>query len=215
MMRMSGSDSTDRGVRIVPATPADRERAAAILAEAFATDEHTLGLLPPDDRPARLQRMFSGSVAGALSAGGQAWLAEDADDRQLLGVALWYGPGSSSSLLARAGSLVGAMRTHGGRLPDALATEVSAGRHRPRVPHWYLGAIGIASAARGRGAASALIRDRLAVADAGGHGTYLESSKTANVPIYQRYGFSEISTIPARGTAPLIGMWRPAPWSVS
>lgn len=207
---MSSSEQARPTVRVVPAAPADRERAAGVLAEAFATDEHTIGLLPAGDRPARLRRMFSGSVTGALRAGGHVWLAEDPVDRQLLGVALWYGPGASTSVARRAGALAGALRTHGGRIGDALVTEAAAGRHRPQVPHWYLAAIGIATDAQGRGAASALIRHRLAAADAGGHGTYLESSKTANVPIYERYGFAEISTIPARGTAPLIGMWRPA-----
>lgn len=181
-----------------------------MLAAAFATDEHTVGLLPPGDRPRRLTAMFTHSVSETLRAGGHVWLAKDADDERLLGVAVWQAPGESRGPLSQVRSLMGHVGVYGARSLDAAVTYRTADAHRPSVPHWHLALIGTDPAARGRGAASALIRHRLAVADARGHGTYLESSSPANVPIYERYGFAEIGAIPARGTAPLIGMWRPA-----
>lgn len=203
------NSAADRPVTIRPAAPVDRGRAARVLAAAFARDDHTVGLLPGGDTVGRLTRMFSRSVLETLRAGGHVWLAEDAGDGELLGAAVWQGPGERRRVLSELRSTADHLRVYGRRFSDAVVTDRAADEARPRVPHWYLAAIGTDPAARGRGAASALIRHRLAVADSGGHGTYLESSSPANVPIYQRFGFIEIGTIPARGTAPLIGMWRP------
>src|SRR5699024_8071831 len=144
------------------------------------------------DTDAQLFAMFSASVTERLRTGGQVWLARDPADGRVLGVAMWEAPGEKGSMPARLRSVVAALRVHRGRICDAMGTNRLADRHRPRVPHWYLAVIGTDPAARGRG-----------------HGTYLESSTPDNVPIYQRYGFSEIATVPARGTTPLIGMWRP------
>lgn len=207
---MTDRATPDPGLVIIPAAPADRDRAARVLAAAFSADEHIVGLLPADDRATRLRRMFALSVSGTLRAGGHVWLAKDAADGGVLGVAVWQAPGESRGPLSRVRSTAGYLRVYGRRFRDAGITDRAAEEHRPRVPHWYLAVIGTDPAARGRGAASALIRHRLAVADAHGRGAYLESSTPDNVPIYQRYGFAEISTIPARGTSPLIGMWRPA-----
>ena len=45
--------------------------------------------------------------------------------------------------------------------------------------------------------------------DAAGMPAYLESSKKANVPFYQRFGFEVIEKIvPAKGCPPLWLMWR-------
>lgn len=205
---MSESTKSGRDVRVLPASPADRADAARLLAEAFSTDAHTVGLLPARGRERRLNSMFSLSISDTLRAGGHVWLARDADDDRLLGVAVWQAPGETRGTLSELGSAAGYLRVYGRRIRDAAVTYRVADEHRPRVPHWYLAAIGTDPSARGRGAASALIRHRLAAADARGHGTYLESSSPVNVPVYQRYGFVELGTIPARGTAPLIGMWR-------
>lgn len=207
---MNQSVKPGRAVEILPASPADREDAARVLAAAFAADEHTVGLLPTGDRHRRLTSMFSLSVSETLRAGGHVWLARDPDDDRLLGVAVWQAPGESRGVLSEVRSGVAHLRVHGRRLLDAALTQRVADAHRPRVPHWYLAVIGTDPDARGRGVGSALIRHRLTVADARGYGTYLESSSPANVPVYRRYGFTEVGTIPSRGTTPLIGMWRPA-----
>lgn len=207
---MGDSVKDGRGVVVLPASWADRDSAARVLAEAFAQDEHTVGLLPADDRPRRLIDMFTLNVSETLRAGGHVWLARDSHDARLLGAAVWHAPGESRGPLSEVREAAAYLRIYGSRCRDAVTTYRMADAHRPRVPHWYLAVIGSSPDARGRGVGSALIRHRLAVADARGQGTYLESSSPANVPIYQRYGFAEIGPIPARGTAPLIGMWRPA-----
>lgn len=207
---MSDSAQTGPGVVIVPASPADSPRAARVLAAAFATDVHTVGLLPDGDAVTLLTRMFSRSVAEKLRGGGHVWLAKSPSDGRVLGVAMWESPGERQRLAARLRTGAASLRVYRGRIRDAVLTGRLADHHRPRVPHWYLAVIGTDPAAQGRGAASALIRHRLEAADAHGHGTYLESSSPDNVPIYRRYGFTEIGTVPARGTTPLIGMWRPA-----
>ncbi|HAZ17403.1 MAG TPA: GNAT family N-acetyltransferase, partial [Acidimicrobiaceae bacterium] len=78
----------------------------------------------------------------------------------------------------------------------------------PVTPHWYLAFVGTVASARGRGLASACISEVTRRCDATGHGAYLESSDPANVPLYERHGFSVTSevTIPGGPTVPL--MWR-------
>ncbi|MBD4427884.1 N-acetyltransferase, partial [Xanthomonas citri pv. citri] len=73
-------------------------RVGAVLAEAFATDPYTLGLVPEDRREARLERKFTIAVRHGLRAGadgaplGAVDVAVDADDGTLLGAAVWTSP---------------------------------------------------------------------------------------------------------------------------
>ncbi len=197
---------------IRPASRADAAAAGRVLAGAFADDPHIAGLLPQDRLVQRMEQMFRHEVLATLSDGGHVYLAAEADDvgGEPLGVAYWGAPGQSSGLLEMVAEAASTLRIYGRRFGDAVRTYREAERHRPQAPHWYLKVIGASSQARGRGVGSALIRQGLAQADRDGVGVYLESSKPENVPIYARYGFAETSEIPAYGTTPLIGMWRPA-----
>lgn len=196
---------------IRPASEADAKAAGGVLARAFADDPHIVGLLPVDRRAERMQQMFRHEVVSNLRHGGHVYLAVDADvaGSEPLGVAYWGAPGQSSGLADTITEAAATLRTYGRRFGDVVRTYREAERHRPKAPHWYLKVIGASPQARGRGVGSALIRHGLAQADQAGVGVYLESSKPENVPIYARYGFTEISEIPAYGTTPLIGMWRP------
>lgn len=60
-------------------------------------------------------------------------------------------------------------------------------------PHLYLAVLGVDPLLQGRGYATALVAPRLAQADAEGLLCYLESSKAANVPIYERMGFKVVA----------------------
>lgn len=197
---------------IRPASQADAAEAARVLAGAFADDPHITGLLPRSGREGRMEQMFRHEVLANLRHGGHVYLATEAGDsaQDPLGVAYWGAPGESSGLLESIREAASTLRIYGGRTADALRTYREAEHHRPKAPHWYLKVIGASPQARGRGVGSALIRQGLEQADRAGVGVYLESSKPGNVPIYARYGFAEISEIPAHGTTPLIGMWRPA-----
>lgn len=197
---------------IRPAAEADADAAARVLTAAFADDPHITGLLPEDRRQDRMEQMFRFEALSNLRTGGHVYLAVDTADASAepLGVAYWGAPGQEAGRREQLTEAVAMRRIYGRRYKDVKRTYREAARHRPKAPHWYLKVLGTSPQARGRGVGSALIRHGLAQADRGGVGVYLESSKPENVPIYARYGFVEISEIPAYGTAPMIGMWRPA-----
>lgn len=193
---------------ILPAARSDSAAAAQILADAFANDEHTVGLVPAENRPDRLRRLFAVMVSESFAAGGHVWLAVDTESRTPLGVALWEAPSATAPIQHKLVHALSYARVFGSRLLDAARTDHVADAHRPGVPHWYLKDLGTAPEARGTGVGSALLKHRLAAADATGTGSYLESSSRANVGYYRRFGFVERSEIPAVGTSDLIGMWR-------
>lgn len=197
---------------IRPAAEADADAAARVLAGAFADDPHITGLLPQDRPQDRMEQMFRFEALSNLRTGGHVYVAVDGADTSAepLGVAYWGAPGQEAGWREQLTEAVAMRRIYGRRFKDVKRTYREVARYRPKAPHWYLKVIGTAPEARGRGVGSALIRHGLAQADRAGVGVYLESSKPENVPIYARYGFAEISEIPAYGTTPLIGMWRPA-----
>ena len=202
--------STSGEVTIMPAAASDSAAVAEILADAFAQDEHTLKLLPEDNHPERLRRLFDNMISEAFAAGGHVWMAVDAESGARLGAALWEAPGKRAPKWLRFRHAPSYARVFGERLGEAFSTDQVAIEHRPMVPHWYLKDIGTATTARGRGVGAALLNHRLAEADATGVGAYLESSSRSNVGFYTRFGFIERSVIPAVGTTDLIGMWRHA-----
>ncbi len=201
---------TKADIKVQPAALADLDRAAKVLADAFSRDAYATGLLPSGDVTSQLYKIFKVQLKHTFKYGGHVWLAIDAATDELLGVSEWGAPGTNPGFLSQAPELPAYLSVFRSRILDAAITDNNAEKHRPLVPHWYLKAIGTTEQARGRGAGSALIRHRLAEADATGTPAYLESSSEANMPYYEKFGFVERSRIPSRGTVETIGMWRPA-----
>ena len=82
---------------------------------------------------------------------------------------------------------------------------------KPSIPHYYLYAIGVRPGHQGKGIGSRLLKEGLAVVDDAHMPAYLESSKEANVPLYERYGFEVTDVLkPDNGCPPLSLMWRHA-----
>lgn len=193
--------------------PETVRRVAAVLAEAFATDPYTVSFLPADRRAERLTLMFSRMVRAALSpaAGGEPHgavdVAVDPADGALLAAALWATPSAprGTTVPAAVAAVPGLLRVHGRHALDMARTEAACARARPEKPHWYLRELGTLPAARGRGAASALVRHRQR--RAGDVGIHLESSTRENVPFYAGLGFTETGRVPTVGTADLTSMW--------
>jgi len=73
----------------------------------------------------------------------------------------------------------------------------------PQEPHWHLAFIGVDPPHQGQGIGAALLRHTLALIDAEGVHSYLESSNPANIPLYQRHGFEVVREIRV-GPSPLI-----------
>jgi len=78
----------------------------------------------------------------------------------------------------------------------------------PQEPHWYLGILGADPARQGTGAGRAVVDAGLAHADQEGLGAYLESSKAANIPFYERFGFRVTGEVTIAGSPTQYTMWR-------
>ncbi len=82
-------------------------------------------------------------------------------------------------------------------------------KRHPKEPHLYLQALGTDPSKQGKGFVGAVMRRQLMHADASGLPAFLESTKAANIPIYQRYGFELTGKIELPGGGPIIyPMWR-------
>jgi GNAT superfamily N-acetyltransferase len=82
-------------------------------------------------------------------------------------------------------------------------------QHPHDPPHWYLAMLGTHPSHQGKGLASGLLTPVLYECDAEGIPAYLESSKEANIPFYERHGFrvQHLLKVP-EGCPPIWAMWR-------
>jgi ribosomal protein S18 acetylase RimI-like enzyme len=78
-------------------------------------------------------------------------------------------------------------------------------------PHWELLIVGVDPALQGRGRGSALVRDGLAKADESGLPCYLNTNTPANVPFYERLGFSVLEEATLGKDGPLAWAMRREP----
>ena len=83
-----------------------------------------------------------------------------------------------------------------------------------REPHWYLAILGTEPAAQGQGIGSALLAPVLRQCDEMRVIAYLESSKEANIPFYERHGFRVLAELEVVRGPKLWPMSRePRPWA--
>ncbi len=184
--------------------PSDVETLSGALARAFRDDPAHRWIFPRDSAWARNSHRFFAALlqprirrATALTTpgreGGALW---DAPEQ------IHPGPLEFAALAARTIPLLG-MRTwlvlRGLTRMEAL---------RPRVPHWYLFVLGTDPAHQGRGIGSALLAPILARCDAEGLPAYLEASKEANVPFYERHGFKVCGVVQLPQGPPIWPMQR-------
>jgi GNAT superfamily N-acetyltransferase len=182
---------------------------AAVLARAFFDDPPMAWLLPDSDtRLSRLTRMFAAMIGiESLRYGGVDIACEG---EEILGGAIWMPPGHPQP------GLVEKIRAAPEHLRAVARAEIRAtrmgyalSRAHPREPHWYLKSIGIDPSSQGRGAAGMLLRSRLGYCDQERQPAYLEASKPAGVPLYERFGFRRTGTVGMPPGAPVVTtMWR-------
>ena len=63
-------------------------------------------------------------------------------------------------------------------------------RRDPLEPHWHLGPLAVEPELRGCGIGTAMLHTLCTVADSTGANAYLETDKSENVRLYQRFGFT-------------------------
>jgi ribosomal protein S18 acetylase RimI-like enzyme len=176
------SDDTTRAVR--DARPDELDAVIALLDVAFERDPF-VGWLTRND--ARARRRYVTLVTRRLIAPRGRIFVDDS----LRAVALWMPPGgwnlplgTQLAMLPTLARVVGARRLFGVAKVSAAIEE-----GRPEA-HWYLALVGTSPEARGTGLGSAVVEAGLALARADGVPALLETSNSANVRWYERFGFA-------------------------
>lgn len=192
-----------------PAAKADVRELSRTLARAFYDDPVMIWLLPDQDRrTARLSRMFATMTRHHHLGGGGVEVALEGSG--IGAAALWDPPDhwreTPGAQLAMTPTFlrVFGLRSMRGRAVQDLMKSV-----HPEEPHWYLAVIGSDPTVRGRGFGQALMRSRLDRCDAEYCPAYLESTKSENVPYYERFGFTITREIVLPDGGPTMwAMWR-------
>ena len=183
----------------------ERTALSETLARAFEDDPVWNWLFPePSSRARKSAQVFRAYLRDSLTVG-EVYTTPD-----LSAASLWKPPGKwklSNGAVLR--SLPSLLRAFGTRLPASLEIERKVEAQHPRDPHWYLSVIGTDPVAQGKGIGAALIRQITDQCDREGIPAYLESSKEANVPYYERFGFKVTGDTQLGDDGPTIWfMWR-------
>jgi GNAT superfamily N-acetyltransferase len=97
----------------------------------------------------------------------------------------------------------------GRRIPRSIQGFARIEAVHNRYPaHYYLSLLGTRPERQGEGVGSALVQPVLDICDRDGVGAYLESSKAANIPFYERHGFRVDEEIELPDGPSLWAMWR-------
>lgn len=187
-------------------TSADVEPVARTLAQAFYDDPHFRWIVPDDaKRMGRLVRGFRTFV-------GRIWFPPDESyvHERLIGAALWMPPDTwHLSMFAQLRLGPAILANLRGDSPRLLKAITWMERNHPHERHWYLPAIGVATAWQGRGYGAALLRPMLDRCDSERLPAYLEASTPRNRALYERHGFEVVEEGRyATDGPPLWRMWR-------
>jgi len=196
-----------------PLTPADIERAAHVLAQAFIDDPLCTFMLP-------FRRTRVKTLAKFFRAYGTVNIASQrgyGSGEPLQGVAYWEPPNPENLSIS--------LKTLAKFLPLWL-TYYPIGYYRAKAiiqttddlhkkyadePHYYLDNIGVIPSGRGMGIASKLIRPILEQADSQRVIAYTDTVTPFNVALYEHYGFQCVTETPIPGTGITVwGLRRPA-----
>ncbi|KPI11216.1 GCN5-related N-acetyltransferase [Actinobacteria bacterium OV450] len=125
--------------------------------------------------------------------------------------AFWVPPGAQDKAVPDAETIRELSEIPGDRAPLFRQAAQEAAAAGPQEPHWYLAVVGADPAAQGRGHGAALLRSGLARADAAGLPVCLESSKPANHPFCEHFGFAVLGEVQLPGGGPALWPMRRAP----
>lgn len=185
----------------------ERPSVCDVLGRAFHDDPVAEFLFPdPRTRSARYAR-FAGIAIDAFASA-----ALVVTEPGIRTAAIWQAPTPAPVGVVRQmrllGSLVALMRTgfsRAARLGELMS------RHHLREPHWYLAVLGTDPQAQRLGLASAILQPVLERCDRERMPAYLESSKAANIPFYNKHGFEVVDELQIPGGPSLWPMVRRTP----
>jgi len=181
---------------------------ALTLSRAFDRDPVLSWVLRGDaGRPEALRRFFTYILRESIPHG------EVTASEELDACAVWVPPGvwaKPPRLVETLMMLPETLRWTGlSRLRRFMEMDAAEYERRPKEPHFYLAILGVRPERQGVGLGSALLRHTLSRLDEAGVPAYLESSKAANVPLYERHGFRVLDEIRLSGGGPSEWcMWR-------
>lgn len=163
----------------------DRTAIADAIARAFFDDPVSIYLFP-DETTRHEGYVRITEIAMDQFAGGGATYVND----PVQGAAIWQAPSPKPpGFLAQVSMSLRLLRTMGRGITRGIRLAQAMEANHYRKPHWYLAILGVEPEAQGRGLGSVLMKPILDHCDAEGMDAYLESSKAANIPFYQRHGF--------------------------
>jgi len=192
------------------ASPHDADEVVSILVSAFYEDP-TWGWAFPDParRAEQHRRLWGLFVAGAmrypwvwLTPGNTAtsvWIPPEGTE---------FSPAQESEMEALIVQMCGA----GAEAARVMHTHEMFDRAHPRdVPHFYLTLLATRVEHQGHGYGLDLLAENLRLVDQTGMPSYLEASNPANVPLYERHGFTVRGSFTLPGDGPeVFTMWRDA-----
>ncbi|MFI0263080.1 GNAT family N-acetyltransferase [Streptomyces sp. NPDC017056] len=188
-----------------PATLDDARPVSRTLARAFDDDPMMRWFFPDDSsRDAGLNRYFTTLFTRQYAHHGVC-------ERTDAAAAFWVPPEGQEKAVPDAETIQELQDILGDRALLFRDAVEAAAKHTPTEPHWYLAVIGADPAAQGQGHGAALLRSGLAKADAAGLPAYLESSKLANLPVYEHFGFTVREEIQLPGGGPVLWSMRREP----
>ncbi|MFF7988743.1 GNAT family N-acetyltransferase [Kitasatospora xanthocidica] len=166
------------------ATPDDAASISRSLAPAFDDDPMMCWFFPDEgSRQALLRRYFATLFT-------RQYVHTAVCERTADAAAFWVPPKAQAKAVPDAATVRELTELLGDRAELFGRTVEEVGRHAAQEPHWYLALIGADPVAQGQGQGAALLRSGLAQADAAGLPVHLESSKAANLGLYQHFGFT-------------------------
>lgn len=185
------------------ATAADIDRFAETFGTAMYDDPMIRWPLPSEVSLEAVIEMTK-PIASMYIDVGSAWMLEDG-----LAVASWIAPAAAARFEELEHPTRAAVAPHTtdagaryGQFWDWLAS------HLPQEPCWFLDLVAVQPSARGRGLGGHLVEHGLALAQADGLPSFLETGQRANVAYYERFGFRVVGQEEAPDGGPTIWFMR-------
>ena len=184
----------------------DEERVGALLSVSFTDDPFVRWLLPNALDFLRDSREHARRTYSAAFDSGTVFVIGD-----FAGVALWLPPGAkadrSEEIKQAESDTVSERTVFPPEFPELIAR---SGAYCPKEPHWYLGLIAVDPSYRGRGVGTKLMEHCLAMVDRDRLPAFLESTNSANLSLYRRFGFNELGEVRVGKSPPRFPMLREA-----